>query len=54
MRKLLNWLGFNIQYVHAWGTWSTRYNGQDAAMCRPIHPNMSVAPPSAKRIITRK
>ena len=33
--------------------WSARYDSIDAAMGRPIHAGMSVAPPWAKRMCRR-
>lgn len=53
IRKLLNMLGYNVIYAHEWGVWSNRYSWSDMAMARPIHRNMSVAPPDAKRIFIR-
>lgn len=52
-RWLLGKMGYTVSYVHKWGTYTHRYNGLDMQMHRPIHPNMSVAPPSARRRITR-
>lgn len=54
IRKLLAWLGYEVYYIHPWGTWDYRYTSIDAAMCRPIHSDMSVAPPTAKRVIARR
>lgn len=53
MRRLLERLGFRVAYVCAWGEYSHRYDALDAAMSRPIHPGMSVAPPWARMTITR-
>lgn len=51
MRRLLKWLGFEIVYIHRWGEWKHCYSGLDYAMGRPIHRNMSVAPPGAKMVV---
>ena len=53
MRRLLKWLGYRIEYVSEWGTKSHRYDTVDVQAMRPIHPNMSVAPPWAKRKIVK-
>jgi hypothetical protein len=53
MRWLLRLFGFHILYVCDWGIYAYRYNAIDHAMCRPIHRNMSVAPPWAKMKIAR-
>lgn len=53
VRKLLAFFGYKIQYVHEWGVWDHRYDAIDLAMSRPIHRQMSVAPPSAKMRIVR-
>jgi hypothetical protein len=53
IRKILKWFGYQIVYTHKLGEWSTRYNHIDFASGRPIHPNMSVAPPTAKLVIRR-
>ena len=52
-RKLLALFGYRIEYVHPWGVWDSRYTGLDWNMGRPIHKDMSVAPPSAKRRIIK-
>jgi hypothetical protein len=52
-RRLIEALGFRIVYVCEWGRYDHRYSGIDFNMCRPIHPQMSVAPPWAKRKIER-
>jgi len=54
LTRLLNWLGREIVYVCKWGTYSHRYNSLDAAMGRPVHPEMSVAPPWVKMRIRKK
>lgn len=47
-RWLLGLIGLRIVYVCEWGEFSHRYDSIDRAMARPIHENMSVAPPWAK------
>lgn len=47
-RRLLALLGLRIVYVCEWGTYDHRYDGIDHTMSRPIHKDMSVAPPWAK------
>jgi hypothetical protein len=54
IRSILEFLGFQITYVHRWGTWTHCYSAVDFAMDRPIHRNMSVAPPGAKMVISRR
>lgn len=51
--RLLRRIGFNVEYVSGFGVHASRYDGTDYAMGRPIHPDMSVAPPWAKRRIAR-
>lgn len=51
--KLLSVFGFRIVYVCEWGTYDSRYDGVDHAMCRPIRKDMSVAPPWARLKIVR-
>lgn len=53
MRRLLNLFGYRIVYVCAWGEYDHCYDGVDYAMSRPIHRDMSVAPPWAKRTIRK-
>lgn len=53
IRKLLEFLGYRVEYVCEWGVYDFRYDGIDRHMCRPIHKDMSVAPPWAKRRIVR-
>jgi hypothetical protein len=53
IRRLLRLLGYRIEYVSEWGVHSHRYDGADSWMGRPIHPDMSVAPPWAKRRIVK-
>ena len=51
--RILRFFGFSVEYHSEYGVHQSRYDSVDAAMCRPIHSNMSVAPPWAKRRITR-
>lgn len=53
MDWLLRKLGYRVEYVSEFGVHASRYDGTDYAMGRPIHPQMSVAPPWAKRRLTR-
>jgi hypothetical protein len=53
IRRLLKLLGYRIIYRCEWGTYSHRYSEIDSHMCRPIHPQMSVAPPWATRHIVK-
>jgi hypothetical protein len=54
IRRLLSTLGFRIEYVCSWGVYTHRYDAIDFAMGRPIHKDMSVAPPWAKRRIVKE
>lgn len=54
MRWLLSLFGLRIIYECEWGTYDERYDSLDRQMMRPVHPDMSVAPPWAKRKIVRK
>lgn len=51
IRWLLKFFGYKIVYVSEWGQHDYRYDSTDYAMGRPIHKDMSVAPPWAKRKI---
>lgn len=54
-RRLLSWFGYRVVYVSEYGTHDYRYDGIDRTMCRPIHPDMSIAPPwSQMRIVKIK
>ncbi len=53
MRSLLKLFGYKIEYVCDWGVYKWRYDGTDYAMTRPIHKDMSVAPPWAKMRIVK-
>jgi hypothetical protein len=48
MRRLLALFGYRIEYVSSWGVRAYRYDGVDYHMGRPIHKDMSVAPPWAR------
>lgn len=49
IRRLLALFGYRIEYRSEFGIHESRYSSVDAAMQRPIHSSMSVAPPWAKR-----
>lgn len=53
LRSVLKHLGIGICYVCKWGKYEHRYSATDRAMNRPIHRDMSVAPPWAKRCFFR-
>lgn len=53
IRRILALLGYRIEYRCEWGTYAHRYDGADSHMGRPIHPEMSVAPPWATRHIVK-
>ncbi len=46
-------LGFHVVYVCGWGVFEHRYDSLDRQMHRPIHRDMSTAPPWAKMRIVR-
>jgi hypothetical protein len=46
-------LGYTVAYECEWGSWDSQYDAIDHHMSRPIHKDMSVAPPWAKRVITK-
>jgi hypothetical protein len=50
---LLKKLGYRVTYVCEWGEYRHRYDYLDHAQTRPIHKDMSVAPPWAKMKVTR-
>lgn len=54
IRWLLGKLGYDVIYVCAWGIYDERYSSLDYMMGRPVHPQMRVAPPWAKRRIVKK
>lgn len=45
--------GYKVQYQSEWGLQDCRYDTVDRMAGRPIHPQMGVAPPWAKRVYTR-
>lgn len=51
--KILKLFGYKIMYVCGWGIYSYKYDTVDYWMTRPIHKNMSVAPPWAKMVIVK-
>lgn len=53
IRFILKFLGYKIQYECDWGVYSHRYDSADMMGLRPIHKDMSVAPPWAKVKIVR-
>ena len=53
IRWMLGIFGYRIVYVSEFGTHDTRYDSLDAMMGRPVHENMSVAPPWAGMRIVR-
>lgn len=53
MRKLLALFGLRIEYICEWGAYAHRYDSIDHHMGRPIHKDMSVAPPWATMRIVR-
>lgn len=53
IRKILGLFGYEIVYVHEWGEWKTCYSQADHAMSRPVHKNMSVAPPGSRMEIRK-
>jgi len=53
IRKLLSLFGLQIRYQSEFGTHTHRYDSIDMQMQRPIHREMTVAPPWAKMRISR-
>ena len=53
LRKIFKLFGYKIEYECDWGIYSYRYDGVDFTAGRPIHKDMSVAPPWAKRRIVK-
>jgi hypothetical protein len=53
IRKILALFGLRVVYVSDWGSHSHRYDSIDRHMGRPIHKQMSVAPPWARLRIER-
>jgi len=50
---LLKKLGFTVTYVCEWGEYNSRYDYLDHVQTRPIHKDMSVAPPWAKMKVSK-
>jgi hypothetical protein len=46
-------MGYKISYECEWGSYKYRYDYLDFAQSRPVHKDMSVAPPWAKRVVRR-
>ena len=53
IRRILRLFGYAIEYVDGGKVWDWRYDPLDRMMGRPIHDQMSVAPPWAKRRLRR-
>lgn len=53
IRWLLSLFGYKIVYVSEFGVHDSRYDSIDEQMGRPIHKDMSVAPPWAKAKLER-
>jgi hypothetical protein len=51
--KILAFFGYKIVYTCSWGEYPSRYDSIDLHMMRPVHPDMSVAPPWAKMEIRK-
>ena len=51
IERILAWFGYRVVYVSEYGTHDTRYDATDYMMGRPIHKDMSTAPPWARRRI---
>ncbi len=54
LTRILGWLGFEVVYACGWGTYRSRYDAGDFQAGRPIHADMSVAPPWARLTVRRK
>ena len=52
--RILKFFGLRRVYVCEWGEFNARYDAIDRHMGRPIHKDMSVAPPWAKTMIVRE
>ena len=52
-RKLMSLFGYRIEYVCEWGVYDSRYDSIDFHCNRPIHREMSVAPPWADMRIVK-
>lgn len=53
LRFLLRQIGFRIEYRSNFGSHTHRYGALDYMTMRPIHRQMSVAPPWAQRHFVR-
>ena len=51
---ILNLFGYKVIYFCEWGVYPHRYDSIDNQSMRPIHENMSVAPPWAEMKIVKK
>lgn len=49
IKWILSLFGLRVIYVCEWGEYDCRYDSIDHQMMRPIHSQMSVAPPWAKQ-----
>lgn len=54
IRKILTLFGLRIEYVSEFGIHTHRYDSLDFHAGRPIHKDMSVAPPWAKLRIAKE
>jgi len=54
LRWLVGLFGFKVVYVCEWGEYETRYDSLDYHMDRPVHRDMSTAPPWAKMKFIRR
>lgn len=53
IKWLLDFLGLERVYISEWGEKKYRYDYLDHVQTRPIHKDMSVAPPWAKAVIRK-
>lgn len=53
IERIARLFGFRCVYVCEWGEYAHRYDYLDHVQTRPIHKDMSVAPPWAKRTFVR-
>lgn len=53
LSTILKLFGFKIIYVCEWGEYDSRYDAIDRMMTRPIHPQMSTAPPWSRMKIVK-
>ena len=51
LRWVLRRVNRKVVYRCAWGDFDDLYSVEDILMCRPIHPDMRVAPPWAVAVI---